>query len=84
MLTGPLENMKKPAFSGHETFPMRYGWVTKMMDFYNPEQTKETLLERGLHSSIDTISPFEQLFSSSCANIFEDFLTNFRYRGCST
>ena len=21
MLTGPLENMKKPAFSGHETFP---------------------------------------------------------------
>ncbi len=51
MLTGPLENMKKPAFSGHETFPMRYGWVTKMMDFFNPEQTKETLLEKSQNFS---------------------------------
>ena len=46
MLTGPLQNVDRPAFSGHETFPMRYGWLTKIMDFFNPEQDRNTLIEK--------------------------------------
>ena len=47
MLTGPLKDLKKPSFSGHETFPLRYGWLTKMMDYFDPEQTKETLIKKS-------------------------------------
>ena len=44
MLTGPLQNNKRPSFSGHETFPMRYGWLTKMMDYFDPNQQKNDLI----------------------------------------
>jgi len=47
MLTGPLQNNKRPSFSGHETFPMRYGWLTKMMDYFDPEQQKESLINKS-------------------------------------
>ena len=48
MLTGPLkDNNKRPAFSGHETFPMRYGWLTKMMDYFDPAQSKEILIDKS-------------------------------------
>ena len=48
MLTGPLkENNKRPAFSGHETFPMRYGWLTKMMDYFDPDQPKDALINKS-------------------------------------
>ncbi|MBS7816698.1 DUF4007 family protein [Wohlfahrtiimonas chitiniclastica] len=29
MLTKPQQDMKRPIFSGHETFPLRYGWLKK-------------------------------------------------------
>ena len=45
MLTGPLQKLK-PSFSGHETFPMRYGWLTKIMDFFNPDQDRNTLIDK--------------------------------------
>ena len=33
MLRGPLSNTNyKPQFSGHETFPLRYGWLKKAYD----------------------------------------------------
>ena len=33
MLRGPLSEMgKRGQFSGHETFPMRYGWLKKVVD----------------------------------------------------
>jgi len=33
MVTGPLYGRKyKPQFSGHETFPLRYGWLKKACD----------------------------------------------------
>ena len=33
MARGPLfENNDKPQFSGHETFPLRYGWLKKVFD----------------------------------------------------
>ena len=46
MLTGPLQKIK-PSFSGHETFPMRYGWLTKIMDFFNPDQDHNTLIKKN-------------------------------------
>lgn len=32
MLKTPQKNMKRPIFSGHETFPLRYGWLKKSFD----------------------------------------------------
>ena len=33
MTRGPLfEDDYKPVFSGHETFPLRYGWLKKAFD----------------------------------------------------
>lgn len=32
MLRIPQEDAKRPIFSGHETFPMRYGWLKKSYD----------------------------------------------------
>ena len=45
MLTGPLQKLK-PSFSGHETFPMRYGWLTKIMDFFNPDQDRNIVIDK--------------------------------------
>ena len=28
-------SLTKYRFSGHETFPIRYGWIEKMTDFIN-------------------------------------------------
>ena len=34
MLRGPLGNNKyKPKFSGHDTFPFRYAWLTKLVNY---------------------------------------------------
>lgn len=32
MLRIPQQDVKRPMFSGHETFPMRYGWLKKSFD----------------------------------------------------
>ncbi|MBS7838039.1 hypothetical protein B9T12_05075 [Wohlfahrtiimonas chitiniclastica] len=32
MLKIPQQDMKRPIFSGHETFPLRYGWLKKSFD----------------------------------------------------
>lgn len=32
MLRIPQQDVKRPMFSGHETFPMRYGWLKKSYD----------------------------------------------------
>ena len=43
MLRGPLGNNKyKPKFSGHDTFPFRYAWLTKLVHY----------LEDGMYKSI--------------------------------
>jgi len=41
MLRGPLgkENYK-PKFSGHDTFPFRYAWLTKLAEFINENGSK--------------------------------------------
>ena len=34
MLRGPLGNSKyRPKFSGHDTFPFRYAWLTKLVNY---------------------------------------------------
>ena len=38
VLRGPLANLDfKGHFSGHETFPVRYGWLKKVIDSLSPE-----------------------------------------------
>ena len=74
MLTGPLQNNKRPSFSGHETFPMRYGWLTKMMDYFDPNQQKNDLIIKT-----QSISPVSSLHKT----LFGKFLTlgNEYFRG---
>ena len=48
MLRGPLGQEKyKPKFSGHDTFPFRYAWLTKIVHY----------LERG---NVKKIKEFEK------------------------
>ena len=48
MLRGPLGNNKyKPKFSGHDTFPFRYAWLTKFVHYIedgNLKKIKEEVL----------------------------------------
>jgi hypothetical protein len=42
MLTGPLVDPSfKPRFSGHETFPVRYGWLKKAIDAVSAKDPDE-------------------------------------------
>ena len=41
MLRGPLGNTKyKPKFSGHDTFPFRYAWLTKLVNYLEDGKAK--------------------------------------------
>ena len=41
MLRGPLgKESYKPKFSGHDTFPFRYAWLTKLAEFINENGSK--------------------------------------------
>ena len=42
MLRGPLGNNKyKPKFSGHDTFPFRYAWLTKLVHYLEDRKKKK-------------------------------------------
>ena len=42
MLRGPLGNNKyKPKFSGHDTFPFRYAWLTKLVHYLEDGNLKK-------------------------------------------
>ena len=43
MLRGPLgQNRYKPKFSGHDTFPFRYAWLTKFVHYVEKGNIKNT------------------------------------------
>ena len=43
MLRGRLyENDYKPKLSGHETFPLRYGWLKKALDAVSDTEDPQT------------------------------------------
>lgn len=57
MIRGPLANHEyKPQFSGHETFPLRYGWLKKAFDAV--ENASGDNRERSVFSSDDAIARF--------------------------
>ena len=42
MLRGPLGiNKYKPKFSGHDTFPFRYAWLTKLVHYLEDGNIKK-------------------------------------------
>ena len=42
MLRGPLgQNKYKPKFSGHDTFPFRYAWLTKFIHYVEDGNIKK-------------------------------------------
>lgn len=57
MLRGPLGNSKyKPKFSGHDTFPFRYAWLTKLVNYL--EEGKKNILKESDKKRLETISDF--------------------------
>ncbi len=57
MASGPLyQNGYTPQFSGHETFPLRYGWLKKAFD--RVAQTKDISDNRGACWDDDAIAQF--------------------------
>ena len=57
MLRGPLGKAKyKPKFSGHDTFPFRYAWLTKIVHYLEDGNLK-TIKEFDKHK-LKTMSEF--------------------------
>ena len=57
MARGPLfEDSYKPQFSGHETFPLRYGWLKKAFDAIRAAEDQDD--NRTVFSGEDAIAQF--------------------------
>ena len=57
MARGPLfEDSYKPQFSGHETFPLRYGWLKKTFDAIRAAEDQDD--NRTVFSGEDAIARF--------------------------
>ena len=57
MLRGPLGNSKyKAKFSGHDTFPFRYAWLTKLVNYL--EDGKQNIIKESDKKRLETISDF--------------------------
>ena len=57
MLRGPLyQEDYRPQFSGHETFPLRYGWLKKAFD--EVLKTEDSEKNRTVFSGEDAIARF--------------------------
>ena len=57
MLRGPLGNIKyKPKFSGHDTFPFRYTWLTKLVNYL--ESGKAKIIKESDKKRLETIADF--------------------------
>lgn len=57
MLRIPQQDVKRPIFSGHETFPMRYGWLKKSYDaLKNAEEHGENA--KDVFSANEAIAQF--------------------------
>ncbi len=57
MLRGPLGNNKyKPKFSGHDTFPFRYAWLTKLVHYLEDGNKKK--IKEFEQNKLKTISDF--------------------------
>ena len=57
MLRGPLyQDDYSPQLSGHETFPLRYGWLKKSFDAV--QDTKDEVDNRSVFSGPDAIARF--------------------------
>ncbi len=57
MLRGPLGNSKyKPKFSGHDTFPFRYAWLSKFVHYIEDGNIKK--IKEFEQNKLDTIADF--------------------------
>ena len=57
MLRGPLGNSKyRPKFSGHDTFPFRYAWLTKLVNYL--EEGKAQIIKDSEKKRLETITDF--------------------------
>ena len=57
MLRGPLgQNEYKPKFSGHDTFPFRYAWLTKFIHYVEDGNLKKIALA---HCELDSATEFK-------------------------
>ena len=59
MLRGPLyQSDYQPQLSGHETFPLRYGWLKKAFDAVQDTQEEDDTDNRSVFSGSDAIARF--------------------------
>ena len=57
MLRGPFRNSKyRPKFSGHDTFPFRYAWLTKLVNYL--EDGKAQIIKDSEKKRLETITDF--------------------------
>ena len=57
MLRGPLgQNKYKPKFSGHDTFPFRYAWLTKFIHYVEDGNIKK--IKEFEQNKLTTIADF--------------------------
>ena len=85
MLRGPLGNSKyRPKFSGHDTFPFRYAWLTKLVNYLedgkaqiikDSEKRLETITDFGVGLNMVKSIKHWSLATKVCDKEFN--LTNF-------
>ena len=57
MLRGPLgKTQYKPKFSGHDTFPFRYAWLPKLVNYL--EDGKAKIIKESEKERLQTITDF--------------------------
>ena len=57
MLRGPLGNNNyKPKFSGHDTFPFRFTWLPKLVNYI--EDGKSKIIKESEKKKLETITDF--------------------------
>ena len=57
MLRGPLgKTQYKPKFSGHDTFPFRYAWLPKLVNYL--EDGKAKIIKESENERLQTITDF--------------------------
>lgn len=82
MARSPIYEAERPLFSGHETFPVRYGWLKKAYDAV--EETKGGVANKSIFASDEAIAEFGvgknmvgsiRHWATSCGVIAEDTST---------
>ena len=82
MFNSPLfKSGYQPQFSGHETFPMRYGWLKKAYDAVKEHVKDEVLFTKSGNPVRKSIKPMDRKKAREIMGLDPDIFTIFIFGG---